>query len=141
MLVLAISAPVSFERQICSIPPQIFSFAVTLLGRLSCGLVDIMDQNTLLAYLSHCSRFTVASSSENFEGELDFHLNNYIHLCKKSDEISPLFPETMDLKKVTTPLQSHVKATSCMEIVFQKVVDMWPLIQLGCMNEVVRTVR
>ncbi|KAI3472839.1 hypothetical protein Pfo_029968 [Paulownia fortunei] len=137
-LVLAISAPVSLDRQICNIPPQMFSYAVTLLGRLSCGLVDVMDQNALLAYLSHCSRFTVASTFENFEGEvLDFHLeDSYINLWKKS----------MELKKVTTSLHdyllnSHVKATSCMEIVFRKVVDLWPLIQLGCMNEVVRTLR
>ncbi|KAH6777922.1 hypothetical protein C2S51_009234 [Perilla frutescens var. frutescens] len=143
LLVLAISAPVSLEREICSIPPQIFSYAVTLLGRISCGLVDVVDQNTLLAYLSQCSRFTLTSSSENFEGGLlDFGLKyNRIHLCKMSDEISPLIPKTMEPKKVTTPLESHVTAMSCVEIVFQKIVDLWPLIQLGCMNEVARTLR
>ncbi|KAL0347523.1 UNVERIFIED_CONTAM: protein SIEL [Sesamum calycinum] len=146
LLVLAISAPVSLERSICSIPPRIYSYAVTLLGRLSTGLVHVMDQNTLLAYLSHCSKFTVASTSENFEGELlNFDLKDgFSHLWKKSDASS--FPESMELKKVTTPvhdylLNSHIKATSCVEIVFRKVVDLWPLIQLQCMNEVVRTLR
>ncbi|KAL0310029.1 UNVERIFIED_CONTAM: protein SIEL [Sesamum radiatum] len=146
LLVLAISAPVSLERSICSIPPRIYSYAVTLLGRLSTGLVHVMDQNTLLVYLSHCSKFTVASTSENFEGELlNFDLKDgFSHLWKKSDASS--FPESMELKKVTTPvhdylLNSHIKATSCVEIVFRKVVDLWPLIQLQCMNEVVRTLR
>ncbi|KAL0338124.1 UNVERIFIED_CONTAM: protein SIEL [Sesamum angustifolium] len=146
LLVLAISAPVSLERSICSIPPRIYSYAVTLLGRLSTGLVHVMDQNTLLAYLSHCSKFTVASTSENFEGELlNFDLKDgFSHLWKKSDASS--FPESMELKKVTTPvhdylLNSHIKATSCVEIVFRKVVDLWPLIQLQCMNKVVRTLR
>ncbi|KAK6164797.1 hypothetical protein DH2020_001661 [Rehmannia glutinosa] len=127
LLVLAISVPVSFERMICSIPPEIFSYAVTLLGRLSRALVDVMDQNVLLAYLSHCSRFTVASNSEKFEGEvLNFHL---------------------ELKKVAIsslhdyPLNANVKASNCLEIVLRKVVDLWPLIQLGCTNEVVQTSR
>lgn len=139
LLVLAISAPVSLERETCSIPPEIFSYAVTLLGRISCGLVDVVDQNTLLAYLSQCSRFTFTSSSENFEGGLlDFGLKyNY----KMSDEATSLFPETMEPKKITTPLESHVKALSCVDIVVQNIVDLWPLIQLGCMTEVARTLR
>ncbi|KAL8517164.1 hypothetical protein ACS0TY_015397 [Phlomoides rotata] len=144
LLVLAISAPVSFERQICSIPPQIFSYAVTMLGRLSCGLVDVMGQDTLLAYLSYCSRLTFDSTLKNYEGEvLDLHLkNNYIHLCEKSVEISSSFPELMAFNKVNPPpLQSHVEVTGCMEIVFQKVVNLWPLIQLGCINEVQQTLR
>ncbi|KAL3830229.1 hypothetical protein ACJIZ3_019031 [Penstemon smallii] len=148
LLVLAISAPVSFERRICSIPPQIFSYAVTLLGRISCGLIDVMDKNTLLTYLSHCSRFTVVSASEFFKGEvLDFQFKDRdIQLLKKCSEISGgLLPELMELK-VTTPLHNyqlnlHVKSKSCTEIVFQKVIDLWPLMQLGCQNEVIRTLR
>ncbi|XP_057808218.1 protein SIEL isoform X2 [Salvia miltiorrhiza] len=143
LFVLAISAPVSLERKTSSIPPQIFSYAVTLLGRISCGLVEVVDENTLLTYLSQCSRFTFTSTSENFEGGLlDFGLKyNHNHLHEKSNEVSSLFPVTMGPKKFTTPLESQVKAMSCVEIIFQKVVDLWPLIQLGCMNEVTRTLR
>lgn len=113
-----------------------------MLGRLSCGLVDVMGQDTLLAYLSYCSRLTFDSTSKNFEGEvMDLHLkNNSIHLCEKNVESSS-FPELVEFKKVDPPLQSHVEATSCMEIVFQMVVNLWPLIQLGCINEVQQTLR
>ncbi|KAF7113528.1 hypothetical protein RHSIM_RhsimUnG0117100 [Rhododendron simsii] len=38
-----------------------------LLGRISHALSDVMDQDTLLAYLSHCSSSTIISS-----GEFDF---------------------------------------------------------------------
>lgn len=142
LLVLAISAPVSFERKICSIPPQIFSYAVTMLGRLSWGLVDVMGQDTLLAYLCYCSRLTYDSTSKNFEEVPDLHLkNNYIHLCEKSVEVSSSFPGSMELKKVNPPLRPHVEVKGCMEIVFQNVVNLWPLIQLGCINEVQQTLR
>ncbi|GFP92786.1 protein siel [Phtheirospermum japonicum] len=139
LLVLAISAPVSIERHISSIPPQLFSYAVTLLGRLSCALAGVMDQSVLLAYLSLCSRFTVASTSENFEGEkLDFNLkDSYINFSEKGDEI-------LEPKKDTISdylLNANVKASTCIEIVFQKVVDLWPLIYLRCMTEVVQTLR
>ncbi|KAL8039033.1 hypothetical protein ABFX02_10G009000 [Erythranthe guttata] len=117
LLVLAISAPVSLERQISTIRPEIYSYAVTLLGRLTRGLGGLTDQNALLDYLSHCSRFTVGSTSESFGEVLDFHLkDSYFQLQKRSE-------------------------TTCVEIVFQKIVDLWPLIQLGCMNEVIRTLR
>lgn len=143
LLVLAISAPVSLEQKICSIPPQIFSYAVTLLGRISSGLVDVADQHTLLAYLSQCSRFTLTSSSENFEGGLmDFGLKyNQIQLFKTSDDVSSLSTATMEPNKTKIPLHSHVKAMSCVENVVQNIVDLWPLIQLGCMNEVAQILR
>lgn len=137
-LVLAISAPVSLEQKTCSVPPEIYSYAVTLLGRISCGLAEVVDQNTLLTYLSQCSRFTFTSTSENFEeGLLDFGFK----LFKKSDKVSSLLSETTESKKFPTPLQSHVKAMNCIEFVFQRIVHLWPLIQLGCMNEVAQTLR
>lgn len=143
LLVLAISAPVSLEQKICSIPPQIFSYAVTLLGRISSGLVEVADQYTLLAYLSQCSRFTLTSSFESFEGGLmDFGLKyNQIHLFKMSDDVSSLLTATMEPKKTKIPLRSHVKAMSCVENVVQNIVDLWPLIQLGSMNEVAQILR
>lgn len=93
----------SLERQICVIPPEIYSYAVTLLGRLSRGLGGVMDQNTLLDYLSCCSRCILGSTSENSALEvMDFHLKDgYVHLWKKSGKISSLFPQSMELKKVT----------------------------------------
>ncbi|XP_042045821.1 protein SIEL-like isoform X1 [Salvia splendens] len=142
LFVLAISAPVSLERKTSSVPPQIFSYAVTLLGRICHGLVDVVDENTLLSYLSQCSRFTFTSTSENIEGGLlDFGLKyNRIHLHEKSNEVSSP-SKTHGPSEFTSPLESHVKSVSCVKTIFQKIVDLWPLIQLGCMNEVARTLR
>ncbi|KAG5550678.1 hypothetical protein RHGRI_015584 [Rhododendron griersonianum] len=67
LLVLGISAPLSNEKHTFSIPPRIFHYAVELLGRISHALSDVMDQDTLLAYLYHCSGSRVMSS-----GEFDF---------------------------------------------------------------------
>lgn len=143
LLVLAISAPVSLKRKICSIPPQLFSYAVTLLGRISSSFVDAADQNTLLAYLSQCSRFTFTSSSENLvEGLMDFGLKyNHIHLFKNSRDVSTHLPETIEPKKSITSSELHIKAMSCVATVFQNIVDLWPLIQHGCRNEVAQTLR
>ncbi|KAL3633347.1 hypothetical protein CASFOL_000597 [Castilleja foliolosa] len=139
LLVLAISAPVSIERHISSIPPQLFSYAVTLLSRLSRALAGVMDQRVLLAYLSHCSRFTIASTSENFEGEkLGCNLNDgCINFSGKSVEVLELEKHTMS----DYLLNANVKASSCIEIISRKVVDLWPLIHLGCVNEVIRSLR
>ncbi|KAF2306456.1 hypothetical protein GH714_018262 [Hevea brasiliensis] len=67
-LVLSISAPLSCDQNGQSIPPRLFSYAVTLLGRITSALNDIVDQNTLLAYLSRCSRSYISSGME-VEGE------------------------------------------------------------------------
>ena len=64
LLVLAISAPLSHEQHVCSIPPRIFSYAVTLLGRIARALTDVIDQNALLTYLSRCSISTTISATE-----------------------------------------------------------------------------
>ncbi|XP_051130333.1 protein SIEL [Andrographis paniculata] len=133
LLVLAISAPVSLERQICSIPPQIYSCAVTLLGRVSCGLVDFTDQSTLLSHLTRCSRFTIASSSESLEGEVQGFHSNHVQFLRKDAECSPLSLESAGLL--------NLKVSNCLEIVMQKTVDLWSLVQLGCMNEVLQTLR
>ncbi|XP_073289207.1 protein SIEL [Primulina huaijiensis] len=148
LFVLAISAPVSFDREICSIPPQVFSYAVTMLGRISSSLVDLFDQNTLLNYLSHCSKFTAVSASEFFKGEsLDSQTkNSNIHLGKMSDWIfNGCSDNLIGLKKFTTLFQHHSnsvdEATSYTQVIFQQVRDLWPMIQLGYMNEVIRTLR
>ncbi|CAI0424082.1 unnamed protein product [Linum tenue] len=54
-LVLSISAPLSKDHRGKHIPPHLYSFAVTHIGRISLGLGDIMDQTTLLTYLTEKS--------------------------------------------------------------------------------------
>ncbi|KAL6500357.1 hypothetical protein OROHE_025723 [Orobanche hederae] len=124
---------VSLERKTST--ADIFLCGYTLiLGRISRGLVDVVDQSTLLTSLSAASRFTFTSTSEKFE------VTRVWSTCVKSNEVSSVSPETMGPKKSTAFLELHfINAMSCMEIIFQKIVDLWPLIQLGCMNEVART--
>lgn len=148
LLVLAISAPVSFDREICSIPPQVFSYAVTMLGRISSSLVDLFDQNALLNYLSRCSKLTALSVSEFFKEELPDSQpkNSNFYLGKLSDWIFDGCSDNLiGLKKVTTPFQHDLNsddaATSYVQVIFQQVRDLWPMIQLGYMNEVIRTLR
>ncbi|KAI8557154.1 hypothetical protein RHMOL_Rhmol05G0313200 [Rhododendron molle] len=84
LLVLAISAPLSNEKHMFSIPPRIFHHAVEVLGRISHALSDVMDQDTLLAYLYHCSISRVISSDNLFE-LLVINSKNLTdtHLCMK----------------------------------------------------------
>ncbi|KAL3536574.1 hypothetical protein ACH5RR_005035 [Cinchona calisaya] len=135
LLVLAISAPVSVERGICSIPPRTYSYAVTLLGRISDGLVGIMNQNDLLSHLSRCSRLSHVSSLECFKGE------------------EPAFPiygshsqKLLELEKVVHPiadnaLEMHDEIKICMSNILQKIHNVWPLIRRGFMDEATRTLR
>ncbi|CAI9778908.1 unnamed protein product [Fraxinus pennsylvanica] len=140
LLVLAISVPVSFERPICTVPPQAFSYAGTELGRISHGLSDVVDQNGLLAYLSHCSRFSVVSASEFFKGEepaLQLEQSNFL-LCQKRNEISEAHLTSLLLDYLPN---LHDRVTSCVNIVLRKISDIWRLIELGCMGEVIQTLR
>ncbi|KAF7143715.1 hypothetical protein RHSIM_Rhsim05G0225900 [Rhododendron simsii] len=67
LLMLGISAPLSNEKHMLSIPRRIFHYTVELLGRISHALSDDVDHDTLLAYLYHCSSSRVISF-----GEFDF---------------------------------------------------------------------
>ncbi|CAL5335222.1 unnamed protein product [Camellia sinensis] len=117
LLVLAISAPLSNEQRTCSTPQRIFSYAVTLLGRISHALSDVMDQNTLLAYLSHCSSSIVISAAE-----FDF---------KKKEPFLPL----------EDGVPNNGSDTPAVDLILEKVKDIWQLIQLGCTGEVLKTLR
>ncbi|GMP51385.1 hypothetical protein CsSME_00017636 [Camellia sinensis var. sinensis] len=117
LLVLAISAPLSNEQRTCSTPQRIFSYAVTLLGRISHALSDVMDQNTLLAYLSHCSSSIVISAAE-----FDF---------KKKEPFLPL----------EDGVPNNGSDIPAVDLILEKVKDIWQLIQLGCTGEVLKTLR
>ncbi|XP_057512953.1 LOW QUALITY PROTEIN: protein SIEL [Actinidia eriantha] len=151
LLVLAISAPLSHQKRKCSIPPRLFSYAVTLLERISPALSDVMDQDTLLAYLSRCSRSTVVSAAE-------FDLHNVKSLQPVENDLpynasGKMFsPAEMQLqevvrcqkmggtRKVETALVDYQVAKS-VNLILEKVKDIWQLIQLGCMGDVLKTLR
>ncbi|CAK9162369.1 unnamed protein product [Ilex paraguariensis] len=163
LLVLGISTPFSHERHICSIPPIMFSYAVTLLGRISRGLADVMSQDTLLAYLTHCSRSSVFSASEFFKGEEPVSpvVNGDppsvtctstsspvgMHLLQISDGFCETDSQkTYGPREVITPpvgyqLEVHDEVTNFLKFILAKMKDIWTLIQFGCMDDVIRTLR
>lgn len=54
MLVLAISASLKHEKHFRRIPPKVFSYAAAYFGRISSALGDVLDVDSLLAYLYCC---------------------------------------------------------------------------------------
>ncbi|XP_027173158.1 protein SIEL [Coffea eugenioides] len=149
LLVLAISAPVSIERGICSIPPRMYSYAVTLLGRISDGLIGTLNQNDLLSHLSRCSRFSCVSSSEFFRGE-----ESAVPLVKSDTSLYPkndgihgsCSQRLLELERVVHPianypLKIHDEMESSMGNILQKIHSLWPLIRCGFADEATRTLR
>lgn len=51
---LAISASLKHEKHFCQIPSRIFSYAAAYFGRIAYALGDVLDIDSLLAYLSFC---------------------------------------------------------------------------------------
>lgn len=148
LLVLSISAPVCLEQSICSIPAAIFSYAVTLLGRISRGLAGTVSMNELLSYLSYCSRFTHVSISEFFNGKEPVFpvVKDDTLLWKKSYEFyQSQFEEILKLIKGVEPvshrLRIHEAARKSLKIMLQQVEHIWLYIQCGCLDEVTQTLR
>lgn len=164
LLVLAISAPLSHGEHVCSIPPRIFSYAVTLLGRISRALTDIMDQNALLDYLSQCSISTTFSTTESnirrgepclpvANIEIPNYSSNEINGCTRTslqhekDGASELQSWTMrEPLELAAPLggfqvEVHDEVMKPINLILAKVKDIWSSIHSGFTNEVLRTLR
>jgi integrator complex subunit 4 len=162
LLVLAISAPLSHKQHACSIPPRIFSYAVTLLGRISAALTDVMSQDALLTYLTQCSRSTRLSATEFNFRETEPGLPVIDIPNSTSNEISdtdgtPLqleehgtsklqswtMTQTMEVAAplVGFQLEVHHEVMKAMNLILSKVKDIWPLILSGFTKEVLRTLR
>ncbi|XP_004305102.1 PREDICTED: uncharacterized protein LOC101305200 [Fragaria vesca subsp. vesca] len=144
LLVLAISAPLSQERN-CSIPASIFSYAVTYLGRISHALSDIIHQDGLLNYLSQCSR-----SPGPYDIEFDFRLRGLpgsiaMPLPQKQGGTSEILsPTVKEPREAGTALVEHsldVQVTKSINVVLEKVKDIWPFVQAGYTTEGLRTLR
>lgn len=119
-LALAISAPLSHVKQhdLHNIPSTIFSYAVTMLGRISNGLTQVMNQDTLLAYLSHCSTSTGPH---------------------------PIERETVQMVEDHSPIEINSQATdkkySYVKFVLENIAEIWPLMKFGCVSELLMTLR
>ncbi|KAF7142984.1 hypothetical protein RHSIM_Rhsim05G0226000 [Rhododendron simsii] len=111
LLVLAISAPLSHEKHTFSIPPRIFSYAVTLLGRISNALSDVMDQDTLLAYLSHCSCSTIISS-----GEFDYKRKELFLPVEDGSTNNPIYEKSCSAVMQLQKLNGGASGSQCQKM-------------------------
>ncbi|TXG58901.1 hypothetical protein EZV62_016730 [Acer yangbiense] len=162
-LVLAISIPLSCEHNTHSISPRIFSDAVTLLGRISRALSEFMNQDSLLAYLSQCSRLSSFSSTD-FKGEEQSlhevesdnpdHTSTEIRSAVKipvqetGDEaaetqswIQSKLRELATQKERRCHLEVDDEIIKSLNLVLVKVENIWSLVQSGYTKEVLKILR
>lgn len=144
-LVLAISAPLSHgseQQQLNIIPSIIYSYAVTMLGRISDCLTEVMNQDTLLAYLSYCSRSTgvnptdfVKMVEDDLPTEINDRITRYVRLdmVHKSDGDSEI-----QSKGLFEPSQI---ADNRVKFILANIGEIWPMIKFGCISEVLMTLR
>ena len=148
LLVLSISAPL-LNADIGNIPPVMFSYAVTFLGRIHCAFSDVMDRDGLLAYLSEKSRSTgySATNINHGEGQLplseddaqNFAGNEVIdseiqsHIMKEPNGVAH-YP----LEQQKPAYNDVIKYTN---YILAKFPDIWPMVQSGCINEVLSSLR
>ncbi|XP_021638150.2 protein SIEL isoform X2 [Hevea brasiliensis] len=161
-LVLSISAPLSCDQNGQSIPPRLFSYAVTLLGRITSALNDIVDQNTLLAYLSRCSRSYISSGME-VEGE-EFSLPVADVDVATTTVINDSNPVAMPLMQIGNEnseihsmiscesgnvgtsiiecqLEEHGQIRKSVNLILAQVKDLWLLVQSRCISEALKILR
>ncbi|OVA17210.1 hypothetical protein BVC80_1837g4 [Macleaya cordata] len=165
ILVLAISAPLMHKRDLCTIPTRVFSYAVPFLGRISHSIGDVVTQDTLLAYLSQCSRFSPSPDAESSiednlflpvaGGKLPIHnIDEIINQVRPLWQISYGTSEMhfqnnlLNLSQTTSAqvhqrnmTSMHVEAEKSLNIILTAVAETWPFIKSGFTDEVRKTLR
>ncbi|XP_031396936.1 protein SIEL isoform X1 [Punica granatum] len=130
-LVLSISAPLCNRKSHSKNPAAVFSYAVTILGRISCALADEVDQSTLMAYLSHCSKCSTNSVADYKE---------------MGSEISDIYAQKLERGNLPSTLaklqhETDDQLLKSMNIILAKIKDIWSLVKLGFLHEGLRTLR
>lgn len=105
-----------------------------MLGRISNGLTGTMDQDTLLAYLSHCSRSAVVDPTELAEGE-----DKVVQMVE--DDLPKEMDSLIAITHVVDKLEVHGKTRDYVNFILANTAEVWPLIKFGCVSEVLMTVR
>ncbi|KNA22408.1 hypothetical protein SOVF_034270 isoform B [Spinacia oleracea] len=116
LLVLAISASLKHEKHFCQIPSRIFSYAAAYFGRIAYALGDVLDIDSLLAYLSFCGE-------SHFKVQSDIRTRPDVLRAAKGQQEAPM----------------HV--LSSMQLVLATVKRLWQLVKCGCTNEVLKALR
>lgn len=134
-IVLAISVTV-LDNHTLKIPPRIFSYAATLLGRISHALSDIMDQSTIFGCLLQNSKII---------GLSDLEFNPEGGPCSPTPESS--INDMLVVASLKIPAMTHKQkpqdddAIESIKTILSKVQEIWPLIRSGILREVLRTLR
>lgn len=136
ILVLAISASLSHEINLCRIPPRMFSYAVILLGRISSGLAYALDPHVLFSYLCSCSRSTSVSDSEMIKGE---EILQHIVVDSPGNQESREQSRTQVSNEVCQ--LEGIEVVTLINLVLAQIKNIWQLMQVGCINEVLETLR
>ncbi|KAK4766725.1 hypothetical protein SAY87_008367 [Trapa incisa] len=94
-LLLAIAAPLCHVKNGCKIPVSIFSYDVTMLGRISSALVDEANQYTPLPYLSHYSRGSTDHVTDSKEIPSVANFSVWIFADSEKNEVSKIDMQKM----------------------------------------------
>ncbi|XP_010553124.1 PREDICTED: protein SIEL [Tarenaya hassleriana] len=144
-LVLGISAPLSNKKSITSMSPQIFSYSFAMLGRFSHALSDVMDQDTLLAYLSRCNLLSGSSGAEFDKKDIFFHVykQNNAYLSRKPSLLTKNdAPESESAASISqTKAENSDPAVKSINLILSKIKVAWSISQSGCTNEALRALR
>ncbi|XP_074370556.1 protein SIEL [Apium graveolens] len=135
-LVLAISASLSHEINICKIPPRMYSYAVTLLGRISSGLASALDRHVLFTYLCACSRSTSVSDSKLINGE---EILQHI-VTDSSGNQESCEPSRAQISRADYQLE-EMEVGALVNLVLAQINSIWQLMQVGCIDEVIEMLR
>ncbi|CAN6888019.1 unnamed protein product [Brassica oleracea] len=140
-LMFIISAPLSNKQSITSIPPLAFSYSLAMLGKFSCGLHDMMDQDTLLGYLAHCTTLSAASGTEF--NKADTFLNAYRRSTAYHSG-NPVLPPSKDIPAESISMASKKELDPALKPVSHiqlKVKAAWLLLQSAFSKEAIRALR
>lgn len=129
-----------------------------MLGRISCALADEVDQDALLAYLSHCSRGSTDPVTDSKEIPSVARCNGEILRDSDKNEANEFSPVEMDneVSKIDVqktysgnlpssnakfPLETDDRILKSMNIVLSKTEGILSLVKSGLLNEGLKTLR
>lgn len=156
LVVLAISVSLSVEAPLHYTVQRIISVAGVFLGRISCALREVMDQKTLLAYVSRSGRSSLLSM---FKGEdhflkspmgIDVDKNctspassvDYSQM-EMDDWLSEMLPKFREgtLPFTNSKNEMLVEVRESIKLILATTKSSWQLAKSGCTSEALKVLR
>ncbi|XP_024016440.1 protein SIEL isoform X2 [Eutrema salsugineum] len=143
-LMLIISVPLSDKLSVTSIPSLAFSYSLAMLGKFLCALHEMMDQDMLLAYLTHCSILSASSGTEFSKGDNFFHAYRHNNADLSGNPVlipsKDIHAESKHMASKAV-LENRKQAMKSVDYILLKIKAAWFLSQSGCSKEAVRALR